>query len=428
MDKLIDQKSYQKKLLLNFKVGSFLARREVRRSNPWTTILIIFVMTLTFLNLVVVSGILVGLIEGSEEANRERYTSDVILSPLPEREYIRDSTRIEKEIKKAPGYAMSTSRYVLSGTVVSNYKDTLRKDEKNNISGGSIVGINPELEDQITHISETVIEGEYLTSSDSDKIMIGKDLLYQYTPIDSPGFSVLKDVGVGSRVLVRVGDSEREMFVKGILKSKAGEVDARIFMTASEARKLGGRSDLNVDEIAVELAPGYSVEAFRDYLLEKGFGDNARIQTWEDAQPKFLKDIKTTFALLGNMISSIGLVVASITIFIVIFVNAITRRRYIGILKGVGVTKGAIEISYVLQALFYAISGVLIGTLLVFLVLKPAIYANPIDFPFSDGILVATALGTFFRAVILFLATLVAGYIPAYIVIKQNTLDAILGR
>ena len=144
--------------------------------------------------------------------------------------------------------------------------------------------------------------------------------------------------------------------------------------------------------------------------------------------PKFLKDIKTTFALLGNMISSIGLVVASITIFIVIFVNAITRRRYIGILKGVGVTKGAIEISYVLQALFYAISGVLIGTLLVFLVLKPAIYANPIDFPFSDGILVATALGTFFRAVILFLATLVAGYIPAYIVIKQNTLDAILGR
>ncbi|USN94859.1 MAG: ABC transporter permease [Candidatus Nomurabacteria bacterium] len=428
MDKLIDQKSYQKKLLLNLKVGSFLARREVRRSNPWTTILIIFVMTLTFLNLVVVSGILVGLIEGSEEANRERYTSDVILSPLPEREYIRDSTRIEKEIKKAPGYAMSTSRYVLSGTVVSNYKDTLRKDEKNNISGGSIVGINPELEDQITHISETVIEGEYLTSSDSDKIMIGKDLLYQYTPIDSPGFSVLKDVGVGSRVLVRVGDSEREMFVKGILKSKAGEVDARIFMTASEARKLGGRSDLNVDEIAVELAPGYSVEAFRDYLLEKGFGDNARIQTWEDAQPKFLKDIKTTFALLGNMISSIGLVVASITIFIVIFVNAITRRRYIGILKGVGVTKGAIEISYVLQALFYAISGVLIGTLLVFLVLKPAIYANPIDFPFSDGILVATALGTFFRAVILFLATLVAGYIPAYIVIKQNTLDAILGR
>ncbi|MCA9353422.1 ABC transporter permease [Candidatus Nomurabacteria bacterium] len=428
MDKLIDQKSYQKKLLLNFKVGSFLAKREVRRSNPWTTILIIFVMTLTFLNLVVVSGILVGLIEGSEEANRERYTSDVILSPLPEREYIRDSTRIEKEIKKAPGYAMSTSRYVLSGTVVSNYKDTLRKDEKNNISGGSIVGINPELEDQITHISETVIEGEYLTSSDSDKIMIGKDLLYQYTPIDSPGFSVLKDVGVGSRVLVRVGDSEREMFVKGILKSKAGEVDARIFMTASEARKLGGRSDLNVDEIAVELAPGYSVEAFRDYLLEKGFGDNARIQTWEDAQPKFLKDIKTTFALLGNIISSIGLVVASITIFIVIFVNAITRRRYIGILKGVGVTKGAIEISYVLQALFYAISGVLIGTLLVFLVLKPAIYANPIDFPFSDGILVATALGTFFRAVILFLATLVAGYIPAYIVIKQNTLDAILGR
>jgi hypothetical protein len=42
--------------------------------------------------------------------------------------------------------------------------------------------------------------------------------------------------------------------------------------------------------------------------------------------------------------------------------------------------------------------------------------------------LVATISGTFMRAGILLAATIVAGYIPARIVIRQNTLSAILGR
>jgi ABC-type anion transport system duplicated permease subunit len=42
--------------------------------------------------------------------------------------------------------------------------------------------------------------------------------------------------------------------------------------------------------------------------------------------------------------------------------------------------------------------------------------------------LVATVSGTSIRVAILLMATIVAGYIPARIVIKQNTLSAILGR
>ncbi len=427
MDIILNQGKW-KDFKVAVSVGFFLAYREIKRANKWTTLLIVFVMMLTFLNLVVISGILVGLIEGSENANRDLYTSDIIISPLTEREYIRESSRIEGIVKSAPGFSALTTRYVEGGTVISNYKDTLRPDETYNKAGGSFVGINPLNEDAVTGLSETVVEGEYLESGDTDSILIGSSLLFEYTPIESPGFTVLKNVDIGSRVKVIVNGNEREMFVKGILKSKVGEVDARVFMLEGELRKMIGRSDLNVDEIAVDVSETYSPDAFKDYLLSRGVGEYAKVQTWLDAQPKFLKDIKMTFALLGNVISSIGLVVASITIFIVIFVNAITRRRYIGILKGIGVTKSAIEISYVLQALFYATIGVLLGMMLVFFVLKPGIAANPIDFPFSDGILVATIPGTMLRALILFVATLIAGYIPAYIVIKQNTLNAILGR
>jgi hypothetical protein len=45
------------RLPTSLRVGFFLATRQLRRSNPWSTSLIVFVMILTFLNLVVVSGI-----------------------------------------------------------------------------------------------------------------------------------------------------------------------------------------------------------------------------------------------------------------------------------------------------------------------------------------------------------------------------------
>jgi putative ABC transport system permease protein len=307
-------------------------------------------------------------------------------------------------------------------------KKRLKKVRPQILQGVLVAGIDPQEENIVTNLSKYVIKGEYLEAGDTDQIMIGADMLYEYTPIESPGFQTLKNVSVGSRVLLTVGDSSKEVFIKGIIKSKAGDVDMRTFMLASEARKLLDRGDFNVDEIAIQLEDENQAPKAKQYLVGSGVGEYGRVQTWEEAQPKFLEQIKMTFALLGNVIGLISLVVASITIFIVVFVNAITRRRYIGILKGIGIDRRSILVSYIIQALFYASCGIGIGLVFVFAFLKPYITANPINFPFSDGILVATASGTFMRVVILMIATVIAGLIPARIVVRQNTLDAILGR
>jgi ABC-type antimicrobial peptide transport system permease subunit len=212
------------------------------------------------------------------------------------------------------------------------------------------------------------------------------------------------------------------------LKSKVDDVSRNIFFVDTQFRSMIGRTDGNVDQIAIRLKPGVDPVTVRDAIIRSGGNTYAKVQTFEDAQPKFLKDIQATFGILGNAISSIGLVVAAITIFIVIFVNAITRRRYIGILKGIGIAPRAIAISYMVQSMFYALAGAGLGIVVVFALLKPAFAAHPINFPFSDGILVATIPGTLIRTLILLIATIVAGYIPARIVIRQNTLSAILGR
>lgn len=409
-------------------VGTYLAKREIKRANKWTTSLIIFVMTLTFLNLVVVSGILVGLIQGAVEADKKYYSGDIFISPFLNKSYIEKTPEISDIAKTLPGFLGIAVRYSSSARVESNYRTTIKPGDLRDGAGGTLLGIDPKSEKAFSGIDSFMIEGSFLEAGDTDSIVIGKNLLYKYTPIEAAGFQTLKDVGIGSRIKITSGDFEKEYRVKGIIGSKVDTFDFAVLMVDSEVRKIIGRTDFNANQIAIKLIPGSDPVLAKSQLLASGVGEWARVQTHEEAMPKFLKDIQNTFAILGNAISSIGLVVAAITIFIVIFVNAITRRRYIGIMKGIGITPRAITISYVLQSIFYAIAGSIIGMIIVFALLKPFFAENPINFPFSDGILVATIPGTFMKALILLISTMIAGYIPARLVIRQNTLSAILGR
>ncbi len=422
------KKSFWDKIRIDGRVGLFLAKRDIKRANPWTTSLIVFVMLLTFLNLVVVSGILVGLIEGSVSADKKYSSGDILVSPFLNKAYIDRTPDVVAIAQTLPGYQASAVRYTASARVESNYRTTIKPDELRDGAGGTLLGIDPTNEEAFSGIDRFVVEGSFLEPGDSDSIVIGKNLLYKYTPIEAPGFQTLKDVSIGSRILISIGDVKKEYYLKGIMSSKVDTFDGSVIMLDSEARKLIGRSDYNANQIAIQLVDGTDPMLTKQLLLDSGVGEWGRVQTHDEALPKFLKDIQATFGILGNAISSIGLVVAAITIFIVIFVNAITRRRYIGILKGIGIAPRAIAISYMVQSIFYALAGSTIGIVVVFAFLKPLFVAHPIDFPFSDGILVATIPGTITRMVILLGATIVAGYIPARMVIKQNTLSAILGR
>lgn len=413
--------------LTSIKLGTFLAWKQVKGSSIGTTALIVFVMTLTFLNLVVVRGVLVGLIQSSTDLFKEKYAGDIIISTLPKKTYIENSPSNIEIIKNMPWVRVYSARYVETGTVEGTYKERVDYTEEANIAGGAFTGVDVIKEQETTDLQSMIISGSYLTPDDTDSILIGANLLKKYLPIEAPGLRLLENVDVGSRVRLNINGNIKEVTVKGIIKGK-GAFDDRIVMIDSVLRPLIGRSDYNVDEIAIKLKPGSDPLVVKQALLSTGMGDTARVQTTEEALPKFLKDIQSTFALLGNAMGSIGLVVASITIFIVIYINAITRRKFIGILKGIGIDSVAIEFSYILQSVFYALMGCLIGLVILYGFLVPYIDAHPINFPFSDGILVAEYSNTLFRAFLLVLATIVAGYIPARIVVKQNTLDAILGR
>lgn len=413
---------------LNIKIGIFLAKRQIKRSNLWTTILIVFVMFFTFLNLVVVSGILVGLIQGAVDAVKMHYISDVIISTLPDKSYIENSPDVVRIVKSIPEVEAMTARYIQGGKVEANYKTKIKETDKSDIASASISGIDPVAEDKVTNLSKFIVEGKYLEPGDYDQVLLGAYLIKKYMPVESPGFATLSNVTIGSKIRLTVGGVTHEVTVKGIVKAKVDEVSMRVYMPDAQFRSLVGRNDYNVSEISIKIKPGVAPELVRDILKANGVGKVAKVQTFTEGEPKFIKDMQNTFALLGNILSSIGLVVASITIFIVIFINAITRRKFIGILKGIGINESAIEISYILQSFFYAFCGSVIGIIVLYAFLQPAIAAHPIDFPFSDGILVAPFFGTMLRVALLMITTIIAGFIPARLVVRKNTLDSILGR
>ncbi|MEK7649730.1 MAG: FtsX-like permease family protein [Patescibacteria group bacterium] len=422
-------------MLLSLRVGFFLALRQLRRSGKGTTTLIIFVMILTFLNLVVVSGLLVGLISGSFKQFREAYSGEVLVTSADGRDYIENSPALISFLESHPKVEAISPRYSVGVQLLGTLTDLPGKNERANRIGISLTGIDPAREEVVTGFSRFLKYGEHLNEGEEGYILIGANMIKKYSSFadaNIPGLTLLEDVDIGSRVRVsfsRAGGGvvSKEFIIKGIVKSKVDEISTRAFITDKELKKLLPVNKEQVQSIAIrtdyEYAPTLVAET-KDFME----GHAARIQTTDEAIPSFLRDIEQTFSILGNALSSVALIVASITVFIVIFINAVTKRKFIGIMKGIGISPQAIQFSYIFQALFYGVIGSLIGVILTFGILKPYFDVHPIDFPFSDGILVATAEGAAIRIAILLTVTLIAGYIPAKLIVRKNTLDSILGR
>ena len=412
----------------SLRIGLLLGFRQIQRASVWTTTLIIFVMMFTFLNLIAVSGILVGLIAGAERAVRESSLGDIIVTPRDGESHVLETDTFVRELAAYPELSAYSVRYKHNALLEANYKE--RRDLKGERDTASVIvtGIDPHEEDRMTHLSDLIVEGEYLDPSEEGYILIGAYYVKEYAEKFGDIFDTVSNIHPGDTVRITANGISKEMVVKGLVESKVDEINLNTYMNELEFRRLFGRIDRNADQLVLRLNDPRTNTQVKNALMESGLGTYAKIQTYEESLPKFLTDIKNTFDLLGTFIGSIGIIVASITIFIIIFINALSRRRHIGILKGIGIDRRAIEIAYVVQAAFYALTGSLIGAIITYFVLIPYFDAHPIRFPFSDGILVADPLTTSYKFAVLFVITLIAGFFPAWLIARENTLNAILGR
>lgn len=414
-------------------VGFFLAIREIRRSNPWTTSLIILVISLTFFNMLFLGGILLGFASAAIGTYPQYYSGDVFIIPSTTKNSIEDTDTILNVIHSLPTVKAVSVRETSSGLLEYNYQNKLRPTDLSESAAGTAAGIDPVAEDKMSGLSSTMVAGSYLNPSDADEIIIGSNLIKKYATVRGAvlavGSKVLEQADVGSRVRLTIDGVQKEVTVKGVFTTNSVFVDSRIYMTESAYREMTQNQSVNANEIAIRLQSDASSEDAKKFIIRNLPGnEDVIVETSKEALPSSIYSIIQALGKLSNLVGAIALMVSAVTIFIVIYVNAITRRKFIGILKGIGISAQAIEISYIFQALFYAISGISISTIFILGLLKPYIDLHPINFASINASLAIGIPDVFFNGIALLITSFISGFIPAWLVTKQNTLDAILGR
>jgi len=412
----------------NLRIGLFLGWRQIKRSNIWASTLIISVVTLTVINLIVISGILNGITDGVLRDVRNQALGDIAIKPADDETRIKNTQRIMRELETYQDIQSFTPRYEESVTIEANYNERRDLSVDRDIIAVNIQGIDPITENQTLGVSTLVNEGEYLTKDDRGYILIGKHYVDKYAKEYGDVFDSLKNIEPGTVVKVSNGYESREFTVKGIINSKIDMVSLSVFMPELDFRRMFNRVDYDANKILIKLKPGSDSQAVVNRLLSNNVAGDAKIELFEEGIPKYIKDVTETFNFLSTAVGTISIFVATITVFIIIFINTLSRRQHIGILKAVGINKKALQYAYAFQATFYGLIGVSLSLLIIFFLLVPYFIKNPIDFPYTDVELSVSTFELINKCLFLLTMMLISGFIPAWMIVRKNTLDSILGR
>lgn len=401
-------------MLEKAKVSFFLASRSITRGNKGITIFTIFVLTLIFVQLVLFSSMLAGVTLKFNELMVNYQTGNVVVEPKEEERYIEDASALQKKIESLPQVVGTSSRLKTTGNFRYKEKEI----------GGTVYGINPADEAFVTGLEGAVISGEFLSRPDRGEIILGREV--------SGGFGALMEsrslggVEVGDTVELTVSGKTREFRVKGIYTTLYFMADAGAYISRADMEDMldiKGR-DL-AQEIAIKTTAGTDEYETRTSLLSLGIKEN--IRTWHEFAG-ILRLIENTLGLVRNIMNAIGLLIAFVIIFVVIYVNIVNKKRQIGVQKAIGIEQNVIVASFVLQAMLYASTGVILGYAFMRFGLVPYTVSHPVQIPLGAMSLRLDDAEAISRAVLLFLASIVGSVIPAYKLAQKDLLDLIWGK
>jgi putative ABC transport system permease protein len=412
----------------NIKLALFLAYKSIFKGNRWALVLIILVMSLSFANLILTPSILSGVTRSLDEQQINNLFANIVIDPEEDKYYLDSAAEIEKDIEQIPG-VVSVSSHLNSGAFFEY--QWLEKDlptDKGKSGNWTVIGIDPEQETDVTTIHEHIIEGNYLEENDRDKIILGIEIAGG-DGAQTQSFLTLGGAQVGDKVrLTYPNGVQREYEIKGIFQAREiTQADRLAFVTRSEMASVLGET-IFADRASQILV---SIEETADesqIITElEALDINGEIRSWREYGGA-VGGIVSSFDVIASLISGIGLVVAAIIMFIVIYINVISKKRQIGILRAIGINRKVIFYSYLTQALFYTVLGIIFGGLIFGFGLKPYFDAYPLDLPIG---LVTLAIKeeTVRNAVLgLLVAAIFAGFIPVLSIIRQSIIKAIWGN
>jgi len=391
----------------------YLTLKYLQRGRKWTLFLILFLMSVAFVNLIFMSSLFNGIIEGTNTQIINTMTGDFYITPKTGDELIASKEKVLSDIRSVDG---------VTGASAQTYVPAQLK--YNGISGGwQILAVNPKNESGVTDISKKIIEGSYLDENDDDQILIGRQIAGG-EGVEQNAFS-LKGVSAGDKVDLIINGVAKTFTIKGIFQTKFLPSDERAFITENALNNIMPALDDRANNITIKIADPADEQAVLSQLRSRNIDGD--IYTWREVAG-LMKSVGESFTSINILMTFVGVLIAAVTVFIVIYVDIVNKKKQIGILRAIGIKPYIIVSSYVILSAVYSVIGVLIGSAVFYFILVPHFNAHPFSLPICDATLVLSSSDYFVRAEMIMWVSVISGLIPSVIITKTKMLDAILGR
>jgi putative ABC transport system permease protein len=399
-------------MIFERRIPFFLISRHLRRANRWTLGLVIFLMSVAFVNLVFVNSLFNGVIRTSNQQVID-LNGNITVTPERGQEFISDTPAVVKTIEETPGVQAASARVLVPGVYTfGNVQNSYQT-----------VAVDPEQEADATVVSQRMIAGSYLSPTATDQIILGKLVAGGKGVLMNA--TSLQGARVGDSVTLTLGDVSRSFKVVGIFYVKSVEEDRQAFISN---RSL----DLQ--------APAYSSKATSIVVKTEKKGDERQVirrlkakgvpgtfTTWKE-QAGQASSVNSTFVTINALLTTVGFIIAAVVIFIIIYVDVSTRRRQIGILRAIGIKPNIVISTYVLQSTVYSVLGVLLGSVLYFVIIVTYFKVHPFKLPLGDVRLSVDYIDYLVRGAAVIIVSILSGLIPSILATRGNILDEIHGR
>jgi putative ABC transport system permease protein len=261
--------------------------------------------------------------------------------------YLLGSEKIMNALENDAQVIGISARVLVNGMVASPITST----------GGEFIGIDPEREDNLTHFSDNITEGEYLTLEDQNKVIIGKKLADK-----------LK-VKLRSKIVLTFQDAEGTIVagafrVKGIFRSYNSSLElSNLYVNSHDLSKLLN-ADGMVHEIAILLADAENVESFVSNLSAQY--PTQLVESWRQLSPelRLMIDSLDQYMIIFFVIILLAL---SFGIVNTMLMAVLERVREIGMLMAIGMNKkklfSMIALETILMVMIAAPPGLLFSYL-----------------------------------------------------------------
>jgi putative ABC transport system permease protein len=392
----------------------YLTWQYIRRGKKWAIALTLVLLAAAFINLLFVSSLFNGIIEGSDNQVKNTISGNIYITPKDGQDYITNTNEALAKIKNTQG--------VVSASAQTQVPGRLKYDGIT--STFQILAINSQAFKTTTTIADSMIEGSYLSPGDTDKIIIGKQIAGG-EDVANNAFS-FKGAKAGDKVTLITDKGVKIFTIKGIFDTKFISSDLRSFITEEAYKTINPTINTNNSStIIIKTDNNYSESEMIDKIL--ALKTDGNVYAWREAAG-LMKSVSDSFVSINVIVSFVGVLIAAVTVFIVIYIDILNKRRQIGILRAIGIRPYIIVSSYVILSAVYAIGGVLLGTIIFYLGLIPYFDAHPFKLPITDATLVIEFPDFIARMEAIIWVSIISGLIPSIIITKTKMLDAILGR